>query len=102
MNKLFEQFSLAAGGSHYPKINPNLQEQFGHHIVNHIVTRLHKEVDWLDSENRPDLASRLFNILEEIQRDFDMEPRDPDWDPAVELQRIIDEFDIDSASVEKF
>lgn len=33
MNEIFKQLSLQAGGSHYPTINPQLQQQFGELIV---------------------------------------------------------------------
>jgi hypothetical protein len=33
MNEKFKQFSLAAGGSHYPTINPQLQQRFAELIV---------------------------------------------------------------------
>ena len=33
MNKQFKQISLMAGGSHYPSINPDLQQKFGELIV---------------------------------------------------------------------
>ena len=33
MNEKFKQFSLEAGGSHYPTVNPQLQQKFGEMIV---------------------------------------------------------------------
>lgn len=33
MNDHFKQISLMAGGSHYPSINPDLQQKFGELIV---------------------------------------------------------------------
>lgn len=33
MNVLIESFSLEAGGSHYPSINPNLQQKFAELII---------------------------------------------------------------------
>lgn len=33
MNEKFKQFSLEAGGSHYPTINPQLQQRFGELIL---------------------------------------------------------------------
>ena len=35
--KLLKQFQLEAGGSHYPEINPHLQEQFAKLIVQECV-----------------------------------------------------------------
>ena len=33
MNEKFKQFSLEAGGSHYPTINPQLQQRYGELIL---------------------------------------------------------------------
>lgn len=33
MNKLLKELSLAAGGSHYPSINPNTQEVFARLVI---------------------------------------------------------------------
>ena len=33
MNVLIKSFSLEAGGSHYPSINPNLQQKFAELII---------------------------------------------------------------------
>jgi hypothetical protein len=33
MNERFKQLSLEAGGSHYPTINPQMQQRFGELIV---------------------------------------------------------------------
>lgn len=33
MNEQFKQISLMAGGSHYPSINPDLQQKFGELII---------------------------------------------------------------------
>ena len=33
MNEKLKQFSLEAGGSHYPTINPQLQQRFGELIL---------------------------------------------------------------------
>jgi hypothetical protein len=38
MNKeLLKKFQLEAGGSHYPSINPQMQEQFAKLIVNECI-----------------------------------------------------------------
>lgn len=37
MNKLLENLSLQAGGSHYPTINTNMQEAFAHLIINECI-----------------------------------------------------------------
>ena len=39
MNKeLLKEFQLQAGGSHYPSINPQMQEAFAQMIVNECIT----------------------------------------------------------------
>ena len=40
MNKHFKQLSLMAGGSHYPSINPDLQQRFGELIVEECIKKL--------------------------------------------------------------
>lgn len=42
MNKIFKQLSLEAGGSHYPTINPDLQQRFGELIVKECIQELAK------------------------------------------------------------
>jgi hypothetical protein len=40
MNEVFKRLSLEAGGSHYPTINPNLQQRFGELIVKECIEKL--------------------------------------------------------------
>ncbi len=40
MNERFKQLSLLAGGSHYPTINPDLQQRFGELIVKECIQQL--------------------------------------------------------------
>ena len=35
MNEVFKQLSLEAGGSHYPDINPHLQQRFAELVIQH-------------------------------------------------------------------
>ena len=42
MNERFKQLSLMAGGSHYPSINPDLQQRFGELIVEECIQELLK------------------------------------------------------------
>jgi hypothetical protein len=42
MNEQFKKLSLMAGGSHYPSINSDLQQQFGELIVQECVEVLLK------------------------------------------------------------
>lgn len=40
MHERFKQLSLMAGGSHYPSINPDLQQRFGELIVQECIEQL--------------------------------------------------------------
>jgi hypothetical protein len=40
MNQRFQQLSLMAGGSHYPTVNPDLQQRFGELIVQECIKQL--------------------------------------------------------------
>jgi len=42
MNERFKQLSLMAGGSHYPSINPDLQQLFGELIIKECIQELLK------------------------------------------------------------
>lgn len=42
MNERFKQLSLMAGGSHYPSINPDMQQRFGELIVEECIQELLK------------------------------------------------------------
>lgn len=43
MNERFKHLSLMAGGSHYPTVNPDLQQKFGELIIDEIIQVLGKE-----------------------------------------------------------
>ena len=95
MNKKFQQFSLEAGGSHYPTINPDLQQKFGEAIVQHIVAKLDEEVSLALEQQQGHTWATLQALVIQILDDFDMElPPDDDWDAEGELQKIFDEFDM--------
>lgn len=93
MNEKFAQISLAVGGSHYPSINPQLQQQFGEAIVKQILARIEHEIGLAYDQNEPYAAATLEALAIQILDDFDMEVEE-DWDAAAELQKIFDEFDI--------
>jgi hypothetical protein len=40
MHERFKQLSLMAGGSHYPSINPDLQQRFGELVVEECIQQL--------------------------------------------------------------
>lgn len=91
MNQVFEKISLAAGGSHYPTINSALQQKFGELVVQQIIDCIHRR---MESSQAPNDATVLSELKEDILRTFELEWSDPDWDPAAELQKIFDEFDL--------
>ena len=76
MNEKFAQISLAVGGSHYPSINPQLQQQFGEAIVKQILARIEKEIELAYDQDEPYAAATLEALAIEILDDFDMEIQD--------------------------
>ena len=96
MNETFKQLSLLAGGSHYPTINPNLQQQFGELIVRKIVERIEAEMNLAWDQNETYAGATLSALVLTILDDFDMAMPDDDWDAEEELQKIVDEFDQNS------
>ena len=52
MNEVFKQLSLMAGGSHYPSINPDIQQRFGELIVEECIKQL---LEW---KNEPLAVAR--------------------------------------------
>lgn len=94
MNQAFEQISLAAGGSHYPTINSNLQQRFGELIVEQVLALIQAKID----QSSADQASALAELREQILNTFELEWMDPDWDAQTELQKIFDEFEIGNSA----
>ncbi len=90
MNQAFEQISLAAGGSHYPTINSNLQQRFGELVVEQVLGLIQAKLDQASTEQ----VTVLTELREQILNTFEMEWMDPDWDAQTELQKIFDEFEI--------
>lgn len=91
MNKIFERISLAAGGSHYPTINPDLQQKFGELIVQQVMDCIQRRID---SSASPLEATALCELQDDVLAAFELEWMDPEWDAEAELQKIFDEFDI--------
>ena len=73
MNEKFAQISLAVGGSHYPSINPQLQQQFGEAVVKQILTRIEHEIGLAYDQDQPYAAATLEALAIQILDDFDME-----------------------------
>ena len=95
MNAAFEKISLAAGGSHYPTINPDLQQRFGESIVHQICALVIKQIETAIDNNNSELAQSLHVVHDQILAEFDLVPdTDDDWDAEAELQKIFDEYDL--------
>lgn len=79
MNEAFKQLSLMAGGSHYPTVNPAMQQQFGESIVLRILERIEAEIEHAYEVEDIGTAATLQALAIEILDDFDMEiPEDDD------------------------
>ncbi len=94
MNQAFEQISLAAGGSHYPTINSNLQQRFGELVVEQVLGLIQAKLDQASTEQ----VTVLTALREQILNTFELEWMDPDWDAQTELQKIFDEFEIGNSA----
>lgn len=93
MNKIFEKISLAAGGSHYPTINPDLQQKFGELVIERVIDCINAKIH---STASPMEATALCELQNDVLTAFELEWMDADWDAAGELQKIVDEFDLDA------
>lgn len=97
MNEIFRELSLLAGGSHYPTVNPKMQQQFGESIVLKILERIEGEIALAYEAEDIATGATLQALTLQILKDFDMEmPVQDDWDAEAELQKIFDEFDLPS------
>lgn len=72
-------------------------QEFAELIVFRIMEKLEAEIDTAFQQDEIYAASTLQALSLDILNEFDMElPVDDDWDAEGELQKIIDEFDINS------
>lgn len=77
MNERFKQISLMAGGSHYPTINPSMQQRFGELIVQRMIEMLDKEIELAYEVEDIATAATLQALALTILDEFDMEmPKD--------------------------
>lgn len=95
MNKIFHDISLAAGGSHYPTINPDLQQRFGELVIEQVLATIQHRIS---AAQTPIESTVLAELREDLLANFELEWMDPNWDAAAELQRICDEFEIGGKS----
>jgi len=73
MNEKFAEISLAVGGSHYPSINPQLQQKFGEEVVRRVIRRIEDEIDVAFNQGEGYAAATLQALVIEILDDFDLE-----------------------------
>jgi hypothetical protein len=73
MNEKFKQLSLMAGGSHYPTINPDMQQKFGESIVLQILDRIEEEIALAYEAEDIATGATLQALAIQILDDFDME-----------------------------
>jgi len=72
MNKeLLRQFQLEAGGSHYPSINPEIQERFALLIVRECVRACFNEGKTYEIESAGEYSSNLYATA--IKKHFGVE-----------------------------
>lgn len=76
MNPKFAEISLAIGGSHYPSINPELQQRFGEAVVKRVVERIERECEEADAQGELYALAALQALALGILDDFDMELED--------------------------
>lgn len=70
MNEIFKELSLQAGGSHYPTINPQLQQKFAELIVGQMldITDAHTEVFQTDRDK-----ALIEHIKQSVKQHFGIE-----------------------------
>ena len=76
MNKeLLKEFQLQAGGSHYPNINPELQEKFAEEIVKYCIDLVENAQlqDMVMTTYQKDFARGVTErIVKQIKQKFDV------------------------------
>lgn len=70
MTPLLHNFSLQAGGSHYPSINPAMQEAFANMIIAECVKLAEAEEDRYLEMGETDLAYAMANYQALIKKHF--------------------------------
>lgn len=72
MHPTLHKFSLEAGGSHYPSINPNMQEAFAKLIVKECMNLAEQEAERFYNMDERDLASAMLNYRELLKQHFEI------------------------------
>lgn len=70
MNPVLHNFSLQAGGSHYPSINPKMQESFANMIIEECIKLAAADEDRYLEMGEPDLALAMANYQAMIKQHF--------------------------------
>jgi hypothetical protein len=70
MNPVLKNFSLQAGGSHYPSINPKMQEAFANMIIANCVKLAEAEEDRYLEMGETDLAYAMANYQALLKQHF--------------------------------
>lgn len=70
MNPILHNFSLQAGGSHYPSINPKMQESFANMIIEECIKLAEADEDRYLEMGEPDLALAMANYQAMIKQNF--------------------------------
>jgi len=70
MHPTLHNFSLQAGGSHYPSINPNMQQAFGNMIIEECIRLAEQEEDRFLEIGETDLAYAMQNYQLLLRQHF--------------------------------
>jgi len=70
MHPILHNFSLQAGGSHYPSINPKMQQAFAEMIIKECIKLAEQEEDRFLEMSEVDLAYAMQNFQELLKDHF--------------------------------
>lgn len=70
MTPILKNFSLQAGGAHYPEINSEMQEAFAKLILAECIQLAEAEAERFYSMDARDLASAMLNYQELVKQHF--------------------------------
>ena len=73
LNPILHNFSLQAGGSHYPTINPQMQEAFADMIVNECIRLAEDEEGRFIEMGEADLAYAMQNYQLMLKQHFGLD-----------------------------
>jgi hypothetical protein len=70
MTPILKNFSLQAGGAHYPSINPKMQESFANIIIAECIKLAEADEDRYLEMGEPDLALAMANYQAMVKQHF--------------------------------